>query len=137
MSNQPDINNIQRSIRVPRDLDAKIKKRFRIDESMSLRRGMLNFLLKITSKSLKISGMTRRKGGKIMNTIEINIGILPRDLRFKLERIMQKNNFKTLKEAVLFCLQEVVSPETKNPCGANSRPIFFTSKVVSPVALQP
>lgn len=72
-----------------------------------------------------------------MNTIEINIGILPRDLRFKLERIMQKNNFKTLKEAVLFCLQEVVSPETKNPCGANSRPIFFTSKVVSPVALQP
>lgn len=98
---------------------------------------MLNFLLKITSKSLKISGMTRRKGGKIMNTIEINIGILPRDLRFKLERIMQKNNFKTLKEAVLFCLHEVVSPETKNPCGANSRPIFFTSKVVSPVALQP
>jgi len=28
MANQPDVNNVQRAIRVPRELDAKVMKRF-------------------------------------------------------------------------------------------------------------
>lgn len=37
MANQPDINNVQRGLRIDRELDAKVAKRFRIDESMTLK----------------------------------------------------------------------------------------------------
>lgn len=36
MSNQPNINNVQRSVRVPRELDAKVWKRFG-DEGMTVK----------------------------------------------------------------------------------------------------
>lgn len=31
MANQPDVHNVQRAIRVPRELDARVTKRFRMD----------------------------------------------------------------------------------------------------------
>lgn len=37
MSNMPSVKNIQRALRVQRDLDAKISKRFRQDESMTIK----------------------------------------------------------------------------------------------------
>ena len=37
MSNMPDVRNIQRALRVQRDLDAKVAKRFRQDESMTVK----------------------------------------------------------------------------------------------------
>lgn len=54
MSNQPDINNIQRSIRVPRDLDAKIKKRFRIDESMTVKDAYI-LALQFATRNVELS----------------------------------------------------------------------------------
>ncbi len=32
MANQPDIKKVQRAIRVPRELDAKVTKRFRMEQ---------------------------------------------------------------------------------------------------------
>ena len=37
MSNMPSVKNIQRALRVQRDLDAKVSKRFRQDESMTVK----------------------------------------------------------------------------------------------------
>lgn len=37
MANSPSIENVQRGIRVDRELDAKIVKKFRVDESMSVK----------------------------------------------------------------------------------------------------
>ena len=37
MPNQPDVNNIQRALRVQRELDAKVLKKFRTDENMSVK----------------------------------------------------------------------------------------------------
>lgn len=37
MANQPDINNVQRGLRVDRELDAKVLKGFRVDESMTMK----------------------------------------------------------------------------------------------------
>jgi len=37
MANQPNINNVQRGLRVDRELDAKVLKRFRADDSMTVK----------------------------------------------------------------------------------------------------
>lgn len=37
MANSPNINNVQRGLRVLRELDAKIQKKFRVDESMNIK----------------------------------------------------------------------------------------------------
>ena len=37
MSNQPNAKNVQRALRVQRELDAKVLKRFRADESMTVK----------------------------------------------------------------------------------------------------
>jgi len=37
MANQPKAENVQRSLRVRRELDAKVLKRFRVDEEMSVK----------------------------------------------------------------------------------------------------
>jgi hypothetical protein len=37
MSNSPDIANVQRSIRVERELDTKVLKCFRVDETMTVK----------------------------------------------------------------------------------------------------
>lgn len=37
MANQPDINNVQRAIRVQRELDAKVLKRFYDEETMTVK----------------------------------------------------------------------------------------------------
>ena len=37
MANQPDIKNVQRGLRVDRELDAKVLKRFRVDDSMTIK----------------------------------------------------------------------------------------------------
>lgn len=37
MSNMPDVNNIQRAIRVNREIDAKVLRKFRLDEHMTVK----------------------------------------------------------------------------------------------------
>lgn len=37
MANRPSINNVQRALRVYRDLDAKVLKQFRTSENMSIK----------------------------------------------------------------------------------------------------
>ncbi len=37
MANQPSIDNVQRGLRVQRELDAKILKKFRVDDSMTIK----------------------------------------------------------------------------------------------------
>ena len=37
MANQPSINNVQRALRVDRELDAKVLKGFRIDKNMNIK----------------------------------------------------------------------------------------------------
>lgn len=37
MANQPSIDNVQRGLRVQRELDAKILKKFRVDNSMTIK----------------------------------------------------------------------------------------------------
>lgn len=37
MANQPSINNVQRALRVDRELDAKILRKFRVDDSLTVK----------------------------------------------------------------------------------------------------
>lgn len=37
MSNMPDVNNIQRAIRVNREIDAKVLRKFRLDDKMTVK----------------------------------------------------------------------------------------------------
>ena len=50
MANQPDINNVQRSVRVPRELDAKVQKRF-IQDGMTIKDA---YILALEFATLKV-----------------------------------------------------------------------------------
>lgn len=50
MSNQPKAENVQRAIRVQRELDAKVLKRFRNDENMSVKDAYILALMYATRK---------------------------------------------------------------------------------------
>ena len=60
MSNQPDVNNVQRSIRVPRDLDAKILKRFRVDEDMAVKDAYI-LALQYATRNVELSAEDYRR----------------------------------------------------------------------------
>ena len=50
MSNMPDVKNVQRSLRVQRELDAKVLKRFRTDEKMAVKDAYILALMFATRK---------------------------------------------------------------------------------------
>ena len=50
MANQPDKKNIQRGLRVDRELDAKVLKKFRTDDRMTVKDAYINALLFATMK---------------------------------------------------------------------------------------
>ena len=52
MANQPDVHNVQRAIRVPRELDAKVTKRFRMD-GMTIKDSYILALL-FATKNVKL-----------------------------------------------------------------------------------
>jgi predicted nucleic acid-binding protein len=54
MANQPDPKNVQRAMRVERELDAKVLKRFRTDESMSVKDAYI-FALMFATKNVVLS----------------------------------------------------------------------------------
>ena len=50
MANQPKAENVQRALRVQRELDAKVLKRFRADESMTVKDAYIFALMYATRK---------------------------------------------------------------------------------------
>lgn len=51
MPNQPDIDNVQRSVRVQRTLDKKVLKQFRTDSSMTVKDAYILALMFATRKT--------------------------------------------------------------------------------------
>ena len=54
MANQPDPKNVQRALRVERELDAKVLKKFRTDDSMSVKDAYI-FALMFATKNVELS----------------------------------------------------------------------------------
>lgn len=60
MSNQPKPDNVQRSLRVQRELDAKVLKKFRTDDSMTVKDAFILALMYATRK-VKLTAEEYRK----------------------------------------------------------------------------
>ena len=60
MSNMPDVNNVQRSVRVQRELDAKVLKRFRTDPAMSVKDAYI-LALQFATRKVELSAEDHRK----------------------------------------------------------------------------
>jgi len=60
MSNQPKPDNVQRSLRVQRELDAKVLKKFRADDSMTVKDAYILALMYATRK-VKLTAEEYRK----------------------------------------------------------------------------
>ena len=60
MSNQPRAANVQRAIRVQRELDAKVLKRFRADDTMTVKDAYILALMYAT-RSVKLTAEEYRK----------------------------------------------------------------------------
>lgn len=50
MANQPKIDNVQRGLRIDRELDAKVLKKFRTDEDMTVKDAYIVALIYATRK---------------------------------------------------------------------------------------
>ena len=60
MSNQPKAENVQRALRVHRELDAKVLKRFRADESMTVKDAYI-FALMFATRNVELTAEEYRK----------------------------------------------------------------------------
>ena len=60
MSNQPKPENVQRALRVQRELDAKVLKRFRADESMTVKDAYI-FALMFATRNVELTAGEYRK----------------------------------------------------------------------------
>ena len=60
MSNQPKAENVQRALRVQRELDAKILKRFRADETMTVKDAYI-FALMFATRNVELTAEEYRK----------------------------------------------------------------------------
>lgn len=60
MSNQPKAENVQRALRVQRELDAKVLKRFRADESMTVKDAYI-FALMYATRNVELTADEYRK----------------------------------------------------------------------------
>ena len=60
MSNQPKPDNVQRSLRVQRELDAKVLKKFRTDDSMTVKDAFILALMYAT-RNVKLTAEEYRK----------------------------------------------------------------------------
>ena len=60
MANQPDAKNVQRALRVQRELDAKVLKRFRADESMTVKDAYI-LALQFATRKVELTADEYRK----------------------------------------------------------------------------
>ena len=60
MANQPDIKNVQRGLRVERELDAKVLKKFRLDESMTVKDAYI-LALQFATKDIELTAEDNEK----------------------------------------------------------------------------
>ena len=60
MANQPDAKNVQRAIRVQRELDAKVLKRFRADEDMPVKDAYI-LALQFATRKVELTAEEYRK----------------------------------------------------------------------------
>ena len=60
MANQPKAENVQRALRVQRELDAKVLKRFRADEKMTVKDAYI-FALMFATRKVKLTPDEYRK----------------------------------------------------------------------------
>ena len=60
MANQPNAKNVQRALRVQRELDAKVLKRFRTDESMTIKDAYI-FALMFATRKVELTAEEYRK----------------------------------------------------------------------------
>ena len=60
MANQPKAENVQRALRVQRELDAKVLKRFRADEKMTVKDAYI-FALMFATRNVELSADEYRK----------------------------------------------------------------------------
>lgn len=60
MSNQPKAENVQRALRVQRELDAKVLKRFRADDTMTVKDAYILALMYAT-RNVKLTAEEYRK----------------------------------------------------------------------------
>lgn len=60
MSNQPSPNNVQRALRVQRELDAKILKKFRADDNMTVKDAYI-LALEFSTRKVELTAEEYRK----------------------------------------------------------------------------
>lgn len=60
MSNQPKAENVQRALRVQRELDAKVLKRFRADKTMTVKDAYI-FALMFATRNVELTAEEYRK----------------------------------------------------------------------------
>lgn len=60
MANQPKAENVQRALRVQRELDAKVLKRFRADDSMTVKDAYI-FALMYATRKVELTAEEYRK----------------------------------------------------------------------------
>ena len=60
MANQPSIKNVQRALRVDRELDAKVLKRFKTDDDMSVKDAYI-FALMFATKNVVLTAEDHEK----------------------------------------------------------------------------
>ena len=60
MSNQPKAENVQRALRVQRELDAKVLKRFRADKTMTVKDAYI-FALMFATRNVELTAKEYRK----------------------------------------------------------------------------
>lgn len=63
MANQPKPENVQRALRVQRELDAKVLKRFRTDEDMTVKDAYI-FALMFATRKVKLTADEYRQIAK-------------------------------------------------------------------------
>ena len=60
MANQPNAKNVQRALRVQRELDAKVLKRFRADETMTVKDAYI-LALQFATRKVELTAEEYRK----------------------------------------------------------------------------
>lgn len=60
MANKPSTKNVQRALRVERELDAKVLRRFRTDEAMSIKDAYI-FALMFATKGVELTAEDNEK----------------------------------------------------------------------------
>lgn len=121
MANQPSIDNVQRWLCVQRELGAKILKKFRVDDSMTIKDAYILALM-YAARGIKLDAATTRRLRKTsaprrtarkeeskMSIVDIKPEDCPAELRARIEKYAKSKNWAWV-DAVVSLAREVVSP---------------------------